>query len=296
MKKIAALAVVFLLPFAGAAANSQANSQANSEANSQASSPAREFKAYDLPRTEVVPIRDSKSGGQYELYIKLPEGYSENTDLKYPVIYTTDAKWHMDLLSGASEYLMPNTILVGVSWQLGLNDEREHVSRFRDYTVMKIENAPVPTGEASSHLAFMRGDVIKYVEKNYRTKPDERAYLGYSLGGAFGAYILFAEPDTFNHYILGSPAFDERDIAFITELAAKMTEQKQNVSANVFVSIGELETTEMDITKTFAAMLEQRSRRLSFAGLQIIEGSDHGTAVPETFVRSVKWLSQQTAE
>ena len=52
----------------------------------------------ELPRIQVIPIEDTKNDRQYELYIKLPEDYSENKDKKYPVLYSTDAMWHIEIL------------------------------------------------------------------------------------------------------------------------------------------------------------------------------------------------------
>ena len=67
---------------------------------------ASEQKSYEIPRTEVIPIKDTQSNRQYELYIKLPEDYGKNSDKKYPVIYFTDAVWHIELLSAVTEYQM----------------------------------------------------------------------------------------------------------------------------------------------------------------------------------------------
>ncbi len=271
------LALTFLLPLGSAAAS--------------------ELKPYEMPRTQVVPIQDTKSDRQYELYIRLPEGYSENTETKYPVIYTTDAVWHFEMLSGATEYLMPNVILVGISWQKDLDANRAHASRFRDYSLVKVEGSRTPRGEASNHLSFIRKDVIKYVEKHYRADPGERAYFGYSMGGAFGAYILLAEPTTFKHYILGSPAFNQPDAKYIDEFGAKMASEQQDFEASVFVSIGELEESAMGVTKNLMSVFQRQNQAgLMITGLEIIEDSDHGTAFPETTIRGIKWLSQQKNE
>lgn len=255
---------------------------------------------YTMPRTMVVPVTDTAANRQYALYIKLPESYAENTNKTYPVIYTTDAKWHMDLLSGTTEYLMPDVILVGISWQLDQANDREFVSRFRDYTPVASTNpehqAQYSFGQAAEHLSFIRSDVIPLIEQGYRVS-DQRAYLGYSLGGAFGAYVLFAEPDTFNHYVLGSPAFNEISLAFTSTIAQQATSKLVTSRPDVFVSLGELETTEVDLTDGFMSVLDRAQRfGLSHTGLQVIENSDHGTAVPETFVRAVKWLSRRTSE
>lgn len=273
MNKIIVLAfLVFLLPF-------------NIKADP--------LKPYKMPRTHVVAIHDSKADRPYELYIKLPENYSENTDEKYPVIFTTDGKWHMDMLSGATEYLMPNVILVGISWQLGLDDEREFISRLRDYTIAEIEDIEIQAkyqfGQAADHLSFVRDDVIPYVEENYRTDPGNRAYFGYSLGGVFGAYILSTRPETFQHYIFGSPAVDERDLSVLREVNAKGARPK----VNAFLSIGELEDDQMASTKSLLSLLkEQGGENLSLTDIEIIEGSDHGTAFPDTVVHGIKWLSR----
>lgn len=257
----------------------------------------REPKPYQMPRTHVAPIEDAKSDRRYELYIKLPEGYSENTDTNYPVIYTTDAAWHMDMLSGATEYLMPDAILVGISWQKGLDDERAHVSRFRDYTVTPFNNpehqAQYHGGKADAHLDFIRNDVFSYIESNFRVDPGERTYFGYSLGGQFGAYALLAQPRAFKNYILGSPALGQRSAEYLDELEAKMAPRQDSVNANVFVSIGELEKDRVDQVQDLVSVLRRRSEAgVSLTGLEIIEDSDHGAAFPETAIRSIKWLSQ----
>jgi len=148
---------------------------------------ASQTKLYEMPRTQVLPIKNTETGGQYELYIKLPEDYAENDDIKYPVIYFTDAEWHIDLLSGATEYLMSKAILVGISWQKNMNEDLledvgAHLSRFRDYSIVKSNKPERQTkyqyGQASSHLKFIRNDVIKTVEKTYRIDPKSRTYFG----------------------------------------------------------------------------------------------------------------------
>jgi len=286
MKKSAVLVFVLLLSFVSAEAS--------------------EKNPYEMPRTQVVPIQDTKSDRQYELYIKLPEDYEKNTEVKYPVIYTGDAAWHMDMLSGSTEYLMSEVILVGISWQKDIDqntafrtdDEWVHASRARDYTVVPSNNpeyqAIYQYGRADDHLSFIRDDVINYVESHYRTDPSDRTYFGYSLGSVLGAYILFAEPDTFKYYILGSPAFGQKSFDYIDEFEASMAPEQTVRNANVFVSVGELERpNRIALTKDFVSVLERRSGAgLKLTALEMIENSNHGTAFPVTVIRSIKWLSE----
>lgn len=257
-----------------------------------------EQNAYKMPRTHVALITDRNSDRQYELYIRLPEGYSHTAETPYPVIYSTDAAWHMEMLAGSTEYLMSNAVVVGISWQTDLESERAHASRSRDFTIIKYETIESPTGEASNHLKFIRDDVISYIENNYRVDPAKRAYFGYSAGGEFGAYALLAQPNTFRYYILGSPAFDQPSINYLDQLERETVALQREKNLDVFLSVGEQEKADaIKFTKEFASILQRRKAAgLILNGPEIIENSNHGTAFPETVIRAVKWLAQLTEE
>ncbi len=248
----------------------------------------------ELPRIEVVPITDTNTNRHYELYIKLPEGYSEKSNKKYPVLYFTDAMWHIEILSGTTEYLLEDVILVGISWQKDIDKNLkkeigEHVSRYRDYSIRKSDNkehqAKYQYGEAEYHLNFIRNDVIKYVENKYQTDENNRTYFGYSMGGEFGAYILLVQPDTFKNYILGSPSLNN-DIPLLSELKFK----HKKLNANVLVSYGTLEKELGANAEKLISMLKSRNDNSLFLKHIIIEGS-HQTAFPMTAVQSMYWLS-----
>jgi len=259
---------------------------------------ANETNDFTFSRIQVLPIKDTQANRQYELYVKLPEGYSKNKDKIYPVLYFTDAVWQIELLSGSTEFLMENAILVGISWQKDINEALkkeagEHVSRYRDYSISPSSNpetqAKYQLGQASNHLSFIRNDVIKTIEKNYRADPDNRAYFGYSAGGAFGAYILMAQPDTFKNYILGSPSL-WRDVPYLSELGATAELKRKGLNANVFISHGKLEEKLSERIAEFTNMLKAKNDESLSLKHVVIEGS-HQTAFPMTGVRSVTWLS-----
>lgn len=259
---------------------------------------ASERVAFEIPRTEIVPIKNSATGGQYELYIKLPKDYLEETEADYPVIYFTDADWHIELLSAAQEFLLEDVILVGISWQKDMpktlaEEVGPYVSRFRDYTVIESSNADRQAkyqfGQAGSHLEFIRRDVITYVENNYRANPRNRTYFGYSAGGLFGSYALISKPDTFKNYILGSPSL-KGDISYFTELITKAGPKPEELSANVYITHGSLEQELSGYVDQYIALLEGGfDENLSLRKVAI-EGS-HQTAFPMTGVRGVTWLS-----
>lgn len=253
-----------------------------------------------LPQIEVVPFMDTQNNRQYELYIELPEGYSENPDKQYPVLYYTDAAWHMEVLSAGAEYILTDAILVGISWQKDINKEliEEHgarVSRYRDYSMVKSSKPEVQAkyqlGQAGNHLAFIQKDVIPFVERNYRTDSDNRAYFGYSASGAFGAYTLMSQPNTFKHYILGSPAL-RGDIPELKRLNSKLASTGA-INANVYIAYGSDEEASAAYIDQFIDLLKSRDDpRLSLTH-QVLEGN-HQTAFPLTGVKSMSWLAEKT--
>jgi len=251
----------------------------------------------ELPRIQVIPIKDTKNDRQYELYVKLPEDYPENKDKKYPVIYYTDALWHVEVLSGSAEYIMEEAILVGISWQKDINmdlrkAEGKQASRYRDYSIRKSSNeedqAKYQFGQAGTHCDFIRNEVIPYMENNYRADSNRRAYFGYSLGSLLGAYILVAQPDTFKNYILGSPSL-HRNIPYLSKLLDPAVKN----NTHVFISNGTLEMDRAEHIKAFMDLLRAENDEGVTFTYEVIEGS-HQTAFPMTAVRGVTWLSNLT--
>jgi len=256
------------------------------------------------PQIQVIPIKDTQTERNYELYIELPEDYAENTTKTYPVLYYTDAKWHLEILSSCQEFILEDVILVGISYQLDINEDLKneigaHVSRFRDYSISKHSNPEIQEkyqlGQANNHLDFIRNDVITYVDNTYRTDSNSRTYFGYSLSGEFGAYILMTQPDTFNNYIIGSPTV-RGEVDYLTELNTKFgpyepSNRNSSLNANVFIAYGSLENdTVTEPMEAFVTLLNDRRDTGLSVYKEVIDGN-HSTAFPMTAVRSAAWLS-----
>lgn len=262
---------------------------------------AQQQRAYAMPQTQVIPIKDSKSNRQYELYVKLPESYfrEEAKEKHYPVIYFTDAVWHIDILSAATSYLMEDVILVGVSWQLNINDqlkrnESAHFSRYRDYSISKstkpARQEKYQFGQAGKHLEFIQVDVFDKVENQYRTQPNNRTYFSYSLGAQLGIYALLVKPELFKNYILGSPAISNPS-QLLTNLVNKHNKEKKASNLNVFISYGNQEEQLGERAERLIVQLKGNEKINLNLTKKIIEGS-HQSAFPTTGVTSIKWLAE----
>ncbi|MEM8896375.1 MAG: alpha/beta hydrolase-fold protein [Bacteroidota bacterium] len=254
-----------------------------------------------LPQVQVIPIGDTQSNRQYELYVELPEGYEENPEKQYQVLYYTDAIWHMEVLSACAEYVLTEAILVGISWQKDINEELieeygVHVSRYRDYTVKASDNpeyqAKYQFGKADEHIAFIHNDVIPFIEANYRSDPGNRSYFGYSASGLFGAYILMTQPETFKHYLLGSPSL-KGDIATLKQVGSDLNEV--GINANVFISHGDQEEETGSYVREFVELLKNRNDASLNINYEVMDGN-HQTAFPMTGVRSANWLYSKLNE
>ncbi|MEO0528599.1 MAG: serine hydrolase, partial [Bacteroidota bacterium] len=236
--------------------------------------------------------------------IELPEDYYQDNNKTYPVLYYTDAKWHLEILAACQEFVLEDVILVGISYQLDINEDLKkevgaHVSRFRDYSISEHSNPEIQAkyqlGQANNHLDFIRNDVITYVDKTYRTDPNSRTYFGYSLSGEFGAYILLTQPDTFNNYIIGSPTV-RGEVDHLTKLNAKFgpfeaSDSNSSLNANVFIAYGSLEEERVVAPmEAFIKLLNDRRDTGLSVYKEVIEGN-HSTAFPTTAVRSAAWLS-----
>ncbi len=231
-------------------------------------------KAYEMPRTQVIQISNSETDTLNTLYIKLPEGYEKNTDLKYPVIYFTHPVEHIEILSAVSEILIEDVIIAGLTWSKGIN-----------------------YGNLDSYVNFLRNDVFKMVESNYRADADRRTYFGYSSGALVGAYILSKHPNTFKNFILGSPALgvDHEVIRKIYELESTTAEERKKLNANVFISYGILEGKGIPHFEKFITMLKSINDESLTLQHLVVEGN-HQTAMPMTTVRSMYWLSDLIKE
>ncbi|MEX0314935.1 MAG: serine hydrolase, partial [Allomuricauda sp.] len=125
------------------------------------------------------------------------------------------------------------------------------------------------------------------------TDSNSRSYFGYSLSGAFGAYILLAQPDTFDNYILGSPLSNNL-MPYLSEINDKLvaaeSDKSKILNANVFMAYGTLEEGRDETTEAFKDLLRDRTKLRTSVQSKTIEG-DHGTAFPRIAVESVAWLA-----
>ena len=250
--------------------------------------------SFTIPRSEVMEITDPKSGRVYPIFVKLPQSYKRNESKTYSVIYLTDAPYAFQIVSGATRFpmntgKMHEAIIVGIAYSKG---SRGPSSRVRDFTHAQDSSWKLTTGQASEHRDFIEKTIFPFIEKKYRTKP-MRTYVGNSLGGLFGAYILMTKPNMFDNYVIGSPSvwFKNNDILSLTP----KTSEKQH---KVFIAVGALESPEYNTTihdmVEGANQLKSKLSKQHFPNTKVkylaIEAANHETAFPTTATQGLYWL------
>lgn len=249
---------------------------------------------YSPQRSSIIQLEESATGRIYPTYVQLPRSYSTSPSKHYPVIYTTDAPYSFPTLVGATRNpmysgVMEEAIIVSVSYS---TDSRGIQSRVRDYTPIKSDSWKMETGNADSHIEFLKSDIFPFIESKYRTDANSRIFIGHSLGGLFGAYILFKSPDIFSSYILASPS-----VWFNDNYLLKLAPQKTPANTKVYLSVGFLETPEFGEREDMVQgsnMLAEKISKQSDGNVQmkfvVVDGASHATVFPTIAIQGLDWI------
>lgn len=169
------------------------------------------------------------------LEISKPTGYEEESE-RYPVLYVLDAESNFQFTAAIVRFLadndrIPGIIVVGI-------DSGSVARRTHDLTPPtknETENRFSPhNGGADQFLAFMSGELLPYVEHNYRTRP-YRILVGHSFGGLFALHTLASKPNLFNAYIAIDPTAGWNNGEEISRLK-RVLSQSKDLHADLFIS------------------------------------------------------------
>jgi predicted alpha/beta superfamily hydrolase len=143
---------------------------------------------------------------------------------------------------------LPSLIVVGIGYRVAtlaqtLPQRTRDLTPTRDERFSKVFPELADTGGADPFLAFLRGELLPWVQATYGTSAELTALFGHSLGGLFATYVLHTAPDTFSRYIIGSPSYWwNRGAAF--RLEEEYAAGHTDLRARLFMGIGSDETHE----------------------------------------------------
>jgi len=238
-------------------------------------------------------------GWEHEIRVALPASYADN-DSAYPVLWITDNE-----LEPALSVLRGQELIL-VSIGAGNVAAREITTR-RMYDFSPAEDLfwDGPTGEYARHrtaalypefvqpgaaggavgfLDFLIDDVRPALAAAYRMDPDAHGLLGFSAGGMFVVYAIFARPAEFAKYICGSPPlYSGNSILF--EMEERYATAHDDLAAHIFLGAGEAEIAETSAWGCVSSMVKMAELLFLRAypslklDVKIFPGETHGTAL-----------------
>ncbi|MDR3711557.1 MAG: alpha/beta hydrolase-fold protein [Puia sp.] len=139
------------------------------------------------------------------LEIVLPDSYKPGDTARYDVLYTTDGEYTTRIVSSFAQFLaiqfLPANIVVSIP-NTTTNGQRH---RERDMLPTNAEGV-TESGGAANFLAFIRDELMPYINKKYRSSGVNTLY-GSSYAGVFTMFAFLKEPHLFQSFLLADPAF-----------------------------------------------------------------------------------------
>ncbi len=262
-----------------------------------------------INQQETHTLKSTINGTTYHLYVSLPQYYSATDTTHYPVLFILDGGLGFPIAHSAriAEDMfgsIEDIIIVGIEYEWKESLTPWMTTRWKDFTPTQdlssdenpafkktfgVPEGSLNSGGAATFLSVIQKEIIPFVDKEYRTTTD-RGISGHSLGGLFVTYCLFSAPELFNRYGINSPSlwWDKKAI-FGTEKS--FSEQHQDLSAKVFMSVGSLEGPLMTpVMKEFAEILESRNYKGLKLKTHIFEEETHMSVVPAMISRTIVML------
>lgn len=160
-----------------------------------------------MHRTERHIAHSEIMNFDFEISIHRPPA---NPGTPLPVIYTGDANFSMGFAANMNDTLLlggeiPPRLTVGIGYPV--EDDFSFVGQRRTYDfspthapyqVRKMSEGTliegeVKTGSAPLFIRFMREELWFWLQSHFSVAED-RSYVGDSMGGLFGTYVLFNHP------------------------------------------------------------------------------------------------------
>jgi uncharacterized protein len=252
-----------------------------------------------VPNSALHLLSSTHVNQTYHIHVALPDAYTDTTKA-FPVVYVLDAERAFGMASDVARWLrhareMPDVIIVGIAYGEGVPQWWQ--KRSRDYTPSLDRSRawgdwPL-AGGAGAFADCIEQEVIPLVDGAYRTLPGDRTIVGLSLGGLFGAHVLFTRPQLFSRYLLVGPAlaWDHRRV-FDEEAA--FAARGVPLNAVVYTAVGSRElVTVLPPWREFVAQVRSRQYQGLTLRNEIIEDEGHISTLPAALVRGLRAVFAQ---
>jgi predicted alpha/beta superfamily hydrolase len=209
--------------------------------------------------SEALTVESKNTGQEYLISVGLPASYDHKPETTFPVIYVLDGNLLFEIVTGISRLmqlgsLLPEAIVVGIGYPLegfyGDGFQQFFIRRAGDlYAVVDeryeqfaarvsgAESSATKTGGAEPFRKFLTEELATLVESRYRASSEDKTLLGASTGGHFAIYDMLQQPQSFEKYVIGSPALGYGEGALF-KLESEYAKQHKDLPIKLFLGIG----------------------------------------------------------
>ena len=242
--------------------------------------------------TETRNFPSTIMGIDYQISTWFPPDYPK-PGYKYPVIYLTDGEVLLGQIAPMVLFLIwgkmvPECLIVGLGHP-GSTIAGWVKARDIDYDPPESPDNKPEENRANDFLAFLKQELIPFIEATYPADPTDRCLAGFSAGGVFTLYALLHEPDLFLRYLIGSATF-ENVLPLFLAYERQLATQRNALPVHAFISAGGLEDDVVPGLHQFVDALKSHH----YAGLRldtlVDEGEGHLSTSPTAFCKGFKAL------
>ncbi|WP_375290436.1 alpha/beta hydrolase [Qipengyuania sp.] len=188
-------------------------------------------------------ISSSVYGETKLISVRLPRGYADDPDRRYPVVFSVDGGPEQDfeLLSGIAAEAEFSTsfepfILIGVRTDNRYAELTPPLERMKPETLTEIFGDRMQPDGAPKFREFLARDVIPWATSRYRT--DRKVLTAASLGGVFVVDTLLENPELFDDYIALTPSVWWDEGRVVDEAATKPAAQAPS-DRRIYITMGD---------------------------------------------------------
>ncbi|HMK73841.1 MAG TPA: alpha/beta hydrolase-fold protein, partial [Myxococcaceae bacterium] len=241
--------------------------------------------ASGLDGAERLTLRSVVLDEERTLAVVTPASYARG-QLRYPVLYLTDAEAQIGHLRATAEFLarnglVPDMIVVGIV----------NTARTRDLTPTRgsaEERGAFPGGGGGERfLDFVEKEVVPAIDARYRTVP-LRVLAGHSFGGLLAVHALFNRPELFQAVIAASPSLGWDDKLPLRDV--RLARAGEATPRALYVSLGERESSPagLELFEDFARAAHGVPWKDFRYEWQVIPDEDHGSVVLRSYYAGLR--------
>ncbi|MEH6758295.1 MAG: alpha/beta hydrolase-fold protein [Parasphingorhabdus sp.] len=232
-------------------------------------------------------------GRNYHIYVRLPEGYDDNPDQRYPVVYLLDGDSTFPMLAPLHLFMhyddqIPEAILVGIAYggfEPGVN------MRHIDFRTVMDDGTP---GGAPQFLSMLENELLPRIDDKFRADSTRRIIVGQSRGGSAVLQAAWLKPGLFWGHVASNPG-REPDTKLLFGMDRAPPEKKR--SGHLIVASGSrdrdyLRGTALEWRDTVAAR-DDFPWDTSFID---IPGGTHAADLGNVYRAAMKTMFAQTTE